>query len=130
MHRTILSALASGLVAAAASAQQPDAVAGGGGFVNAPAPQADVLRDRVVVRFRRAATEASVQAFARASGLRLADRGRSGEFYVFECAPDAGRTLARWFGRQSAVAYAELEAVARTTVAPSDPYWAGFQVNM
>jgi serine protease len=130
MHRIVLSALASGLFTAAAAAQQADAVAGGGGFVNAPASAAELLRHRVVVRFKRAASEGSVRAFARASGLQLADRGRSGEFYVFACAPDVGRPLVRWFAAQSAVAYAELEAVARTTVAPSDPYWAGFQWNM
>lgn len=130
MHRIVLSALASSLFTAVVSAQTPAAVAGGGGFVNAAAPQAELLRHRVVVRFRRPATEASVRTFARASGLRLADSGRSGEFFVFECAPEAGRPLVRWFAGQSAVAYAELEAVARTTVAPSDPYWAGFQWNM
>ncbi|MBM3962527.1 MAG: hypothetical protein FJ306_11575, partial [Planctomycetes bacterium] len=90
MHRFVLSALASGLFTAAAAAQQAEAVAGGGGFVNEPASAAELLRHRVVVRFKRAASEGSVRAFASASGLQLADRGRSGEFYVFACALNAG----------------------------------------
>ena len=130
MHRFVSVAFVSGLVLAAAAAQQPEAVAGGGGFVNAATQPEELLRHRVVVRFKRAASEGSVRAFAGASGLRLADRGRSGEFYVLECAPDAGRPLVRWFARQPAVAYAELEATARTTIAPADPHWAGFQWNM
>ena len=130
MPRTNLVVLTSSLLAVALSAQQSMAVVKGGGFANAAAPQAELLRHRVVVRFRRAASEASVRDFARVAGLRLADRGRSGEFYVFECTPEIGRPLARWFAAQSAVDYAELEAVARTTVAPSDPYWAGLQWNM
>ena len=130
MPRTNLVVLTSSLLAVALSAQQSMAVVKGGGFANAAAPQAELLRHRVVVRFRRAASEASVRDFARMVGLRLADRGRGGEFYVFECTPEIGRPLARWFAAQSAVDYAELEAMARTTVAPSDPYWAGLQWNM
>ncbi|HZN41568.1 MAG TPA: S8 family serine peptidase [Planctomycetota bacterium] len=121
MHRSVVLAVLAGAVVSL-SAQSLPPVLHTGGFVNGNAPRA-MTPDRVIVRFRGAVDEATLGELASAAGIKLVDRGSHGEFYVFRCAPALVDAMVTWFGDQAGVEYAERDALAHTTVAPSDSYW-------
>lgn len=132
MQRSVALAMTAGVLCAALSAQDATKrpLLQVRGFANAEAPHPELTRDRIVVRFEKATDERAVRELATAAGLQLVDRGLAGAFYVFACDPELADTLVTWLAAQPGVAYAERDALAHTTVAPNDTYWATYQWNM
>jgi serine protease len=124
MHRSVVPALALGIVSVSLAAQgQAPLVLRTGGFVNGEAPRPLLSPDRVIVRFRGAVDDDSVRELAQAGGVELVDRGRLGTFHVFRCPPGLADALVAWFAEQPGVDYAERDALAHTATAPNDTYW-------
>lgn len=124
MHRSVVPAIVAGIFSVSLSAQGlPNPVFRTGGFVNGNAPKPLFTPDRVIVRFRGAVDDDTVQQFAKAAGVELVDRGLMGTFHVFRCPAELVDTMVLWFAEQPGVDYAERDALAHTTTAPSDTYW-------
>lgn len=124
MHRSVVPAIVAGILSVPIAAQGPQKpILHTGGFVNGSAPKPVFTPDRVIVRFRGAVDGDTVRKFAEAAGVELVDQGLQGTFHVFRCPAELVTTMVAWFSEQPGVEYAERDALAHTTTAPSDTYW-------
>jgi serine protease len=100
-----------------------------GGFFNAGKPRPAMSQDRIVVRFKRAVDDATLQQVCASVGLEIVDRGLHDAFVVVRCQPDLADAWVDWLGKQTDVDYAERDPLGYTSTAPNDTYYAPYQWN-